>query len=245
MERLEEWIGYAHPDVICLQETKISDKDFPQRAFAELGYEAAHHGDGRWNGVAVVSRVGLRDVSAGFTGDDPSGGECRLVSATCGGVRVMSVYVPNGRSLDSPQYKVKLQWLARLKDEITHTCKPDDDLALCGDFNIAPTDRDVFDAQQLAGATHVSAPERAALRSLCDWGLVDIFRVQHPEPELYSWWDYRGGSFHMHKGMRIDLILLSRSLADRSTFSLVDRQARKGPQPSDHAPVFVDIDAWL
>ena len=238
LPRVEEWIGYAHPDVLCLQETKQADAAFPHAAFAALGYEAAHHGDGRWNGVAILSRVGLADVSAGLGSEDDQG--TRLIAADCGGVRVHSVYVPNGRSLDSEQYPVKLAWLARLRALLGETTAPDRPVAVCGDFNVAPDDRDVWDPSQFEGMTHVSQPERDALAALESWGLVDVFRRLYDEDQLFTWWDYRGGSFHRHHGMRIDLILVSEVLADRTTFGLIDRNARKGEKPSDHTPVFID-----
>lgn len=240
-----EWMEASRPDVLCLQETKQADDAFPESAFAGLGYTAVHHGDGRWNGVAVVSRIGLDDPARGM-GSEEDGQGCRLVAATCGGVRVHSVYVPNGRSLDSEQYGLKLAWLARLRSYLADTCDPADDVAVCGDFNVAPGDADVWDPSQFAGMTHVSEPERAALASVLDWGLVDVFRKEHPEGGLYSWWDYRGGAFHLGHGMRIDLVLLSAGLADRCTSAVIDRDARKkspaGNKPSDHTPVVVDLD---
>lgn len=243
LPRVEAWIAECEPDVVCLQETKLADAAFPALSFQSMGYDAVHHGEGRWNGVAILSRVGLDDPASGFAPDDEIlGGEARIVSATCGGVRVTSVYVPNGRSLDDPQYKHKLDWLARLRVHLSHACDPTADLAVCGDFNIAPTDIDVWDPEAVHGATHVSEPERAALRELVEWGLVDVFRLQHAEPGLYSWWDYRAGNFHKHLGMRIDLVLTSPSLARRARWSLIDRNARKGQQPSDHAPVVIDFE---
>ncbi|MGH9061298.1 MAG: exodeoxyribonuclease III, partial [Acidimicrobiales bacterium] len=228
---------------LCLQETKMADSAFPTMAFAALGYESAHHGNGRWNGVAILSRVGLVDVAAAFSGEASSEvAEARIVSATCGGVRVASVYVPNGRSVGSEHYRDKLAWLARLRDHLEAECDPGGRIAVCGDFNVAPDARDVWDPGHFEGATHVSEPERRALGHLLDWGLVDGFRVRHEEEGLFSWWDYRAGDFHQHRGMRIDLVLLSRPLADRVTFALIDRFARKGRQPSDHAPVLVDVD---
>jgi exodeoxyribonuclease III len=241
LARVEEWIRYAEPDVLCLQETKQADAAFPHGAFAALGYESAHHGDGRWNGVAIVSRVGLADVSTGMgSGDDNQG--TRLIAADCGGVRVLSVYVPNGRSLDSEHYPAKLAWLARLKALLGETTSPDRPVAVCGDFNVAPEDRDVWDPSELEGMTHVSPPEREALADLQSWGLVDSFRRLYDDDDLFSWWDYRGGSFHRHRGMRIDLILVTEVLADHLTYGLIDRQARKGEKPSDHTPVFIDTD---
>jgi exodeoxyribonuclease-3 len=240
LPRVEEWIAYAQPDVLCMQETKQADAAFPHGAFAALGYETAHHGEGRWNGVAIASRVGLEDVSTelGSAEDDSQGS--RLVAADCGGVRVFSVYVPNGRSLDSEQYPAKLAWLARLRTLLDETAAPIRPVAVCGDFNVAPEDRDVWDPSQFEGMTHVSAPERQALANLESWGLVDVFRRLYPEDQLFSWWDYRGGSFHRHRGMRIDLILVTELLAERATYGLIDRNARKGEKPSDHTPVFID-----
>ncbi len=239
LPRVEEWIGYARPDVLCLQETKQADAAFPHGAFATLGYESAHHGDGRWNGVAILSRVGLEGVTTGLgSGDDDAGS--RLIAADCGGVRVLSVYVPNGRSLDSEQYPLKLAWLARLRALLDETATPDRPVAMCGDFNIAPEDRDVWDPSEFVGMTHVSPAERTALAELEAWGLSDAFRLVHPSDQLFSWWDYRGGDFHNHRGMRIDLILVTEVLARNTTSALIDRQARKGQKPSDHAPVFID-----
>ncbi len=242
LPRVEEWLGYARPDVLCLQETKLSDGAFPAMAFAALGYDAAHCGEGRWNGVAILSRVGLHDVVAGFADrSEGESAEARLLWATCGGVRVATVYVPNGRVVGSEHYTAKLEWLDRLRTEVASTCRPDDDLVICGDFNVAPDDRDVWDPTKLHGGTHVSAPERAAVGALVDWGLVDVFRRRYAEGGLYSWWDYRAGDFHQGRGLRIDLVLASQRLADRTSFVLIDRFARKGKLPSDHAPLLCDF----
>ncbi|HEV3367150.1 MAG TPA: exodeoxyribonuclease III [Acidimicrobiales bacterium] len=237
--RIEEWIQYAQPDVLCMQETKLADAAFPHGAFATLGYETAHHGDGRWNGVAIASRVGLSGVSTGMGSLDDAQGP-RLIAADCGGVRVLSVYVPNGRSLDSEHYPAKLAWLARLRAVVEESAAPDRPVAVCGDFNVAPEDRDVWDPSKFEGATHVSQPERDALADLEKWGLVDVFRRLYDEGNLFSWWDYRAGSFHKHQGMRIDLILVTEVLARATTYGLIDRNARKGQKPSDHAPVLID-----
>ncbi|MGH9268359.1 MAG: exodeoxyribonuclease III, partial [Acidimicrobiales bacterium] len=241
--RVEQWLAYAQPDVLCLQETKLADAAFPVMAFQALGYEAAFHGDGRWNGVALLSRVGLDEVVTGFSVDPgPEPAERRLISATCAGARVFSVYVPNGRSVGSEHFLAKLGWLGRLRAHLEATCDPDRPVVVCGDFNVAPTDLDVWDPTRTSGATHVTPEERAALGGLIDWGLVDAFRLCHPGGGLFTWWDYRAGDFHNHRGMRIDLVLASRPLAERVTFALVDRNARKGRLPSDHAPVLVDFD---
>ena len=239
LPRVEEWIAYARPDILCLQETKQADAAFPHGAFATLGYETAHHGDGRWNGVAIVSRVGLSEISAGLGSTDDTQGT-RLIAADCGGVRVISVYVPNGRSLDSEHFTAKLEWLARLRVLLEETGSPDRPLVVCGDFNVAPEDRDVWDPAQFVGATHVSQAERDALAHLQSWGLVDVFRRVYDDGGLFSWWDYRAGAFHKHQGMRIDLILATEVLASRTTYGLIDRNARKGEKPSDHTPVFID-----
>ena len=240
LPRVEEWLAYAQPDVLCMQETKLADAAFPALAFEALGYQSAHHGSGRWNGVAILSRVGIGDVVDGFChGLDPDP-DTRLISATCGGVRVSSVYVPNGRSVGSDHYVYKLSWLDRLRRHLEATTEPDAPVAVCGDFNVAPEDRDVWDAAAFVGSTHVSAPEREALAHLEDWGLVDAFRLVHQEEELYTYWDYRAGDFHQHRGMRIDLVLVSRPLAEKVAFGVIDRNARKGKLPSDHAPLLID-----
>ncbi|MGQ0745154.1 MAG: exodeoxyribonuclease III [Acidimicrobiales bacterium] len=241
MERVEEWLAYAQPDVLCLQETKLADSAFPAMAFAALGYESFHWGQGQWNGVAILSRVGIDDVVIGFGPNRRPEDEARLLWASCAGVRVASVYVPNGRLLGSEHYEEKLRWFQRLRDQLA-TWEPADPLTICGDYNVAPEDRDVWDVSRLHGATHVSPAEREAVGQLINWGLVDAFRKCHPEAGLYSWWDYRAGDFHQHRGLRIDLILATEALANRASFALIDRTARKGKAPSDHAPVLVDFE---
>ena len=241
-ERVEEWLAECQPDVVCLQETKLADTAFPSLAFSALGYDSAHHGEGRWNGVAILSRVGLDDVVPGFADDEGADPEARLLTATCGGVRVLSAYVPNGRALDQEHYQYKLRWLDRLLRHLDLVGSPDEPMAVCGDFNIAPADVDVHDPAAFVDATHVSQPERDALGRLLDWGLRDVFRDRYPDTErLYSWWDYRAGSFHKGLGMRIDLVLATASVQERVEWALIDRNARKGKQPSDHAPVVVQL----
>jgi exodeoxyribonuclease-3 len=241
LPRVEEWLAYAGPDVLCMQETKVTDAGFPAMAFSALGYESVYHGGaGRWNGVAILSRVGIEDVVAGFD-DDPEA-ENRSIAATCDGVRVCSVYVPNGREVGTEHYEAKLAWLEQLAAYLRSTCDPSGRVAVCGDFNVALEDRDVYDPKKYIGATHVSPAERAAVRKIMDWGLEDVFRLCRPEDELFTWWDYRAGDFHQHRGMRIDLILATRSLAERAAMAVIDRNARKGKLPSDHAPLFVDFD---
>ncbi len=242
--RVEEWLDLRDPDILVMQETKLADSAFPTMAFSAKGYESVHHGNGRWNGVAILSRVGLSDARAGFI-DDVEGSidECRIVSAQCGPIRVFSVYVPNGRSLDSEHYEFKLHWLARLAHELRETCDPKDNIAICGDFNIAPSDNDVYDITQFAGQTHVSAAERAALAEVLNFGLSDAFRLIHPEGVgPFSWWDYRAGHFHKGFGMRIDHAFVSASVRAAVKDAWIDRDARKGKLPSDHAPVVIDVE---
>jgi len=243
-ERVEEWVAYAHPDVLCLQETKLSDDAFPQLGFSALGYDSVHNGQGQWNGVAILSRVGIADATNGFDDAhvDPYEGDARVLAATCDGVRVVSVYVPNGREVPSEFYDRKLVWLDTLRDWLAATQSPDDDLVVLGDFNVAPEDRDLWSPKAFKGATHVTPPERERVANLCEWGMVDVFRSLYDDNDLFSYWDYRRGDFHEHRGMRIDLTLATKPLAARARWSTVDRNARKGKQPSDHAPVITDFD---
>lgn len=241
LPRVEAWLAEAQPDVLCMQETKLADDAFPALTFGALGYEAVHHGQGQWNGVAILSRVGLDDPLAGFGDGGEPDRDARIVSATCGGVRVSSVYVPNGRSLEDPHYQYKLSWLERLRAHVATGSTPADNVIVAGDFNIAPDDRDVYDPAKFVGATHVSEPERKALQAIEEWGMVDVFRQHHSADRVYSWWDYRAGDFHQGRGLRIDLVLATSSVAQRSRFCIIDRNARKGQQPSDHAPVVVDL----
>ncbi len=241
LDRVTEWLEQFSPDIVCLQETKLADKAFPDLTFREMGYDCAHHGQGQWNGVAILSKVGLDDVRAGWDDDGEDDPEARLLWATCGGVRVASAYVPNGRSLDDDHYTYKLRWLERLRATLDDHEDAGSQLAICGDYNIAPDDRDVWSPKAFEGATHTSEPERAALARLEEWGLEDVFRRHHDVGGLFSWWDYRGGDFHQGRGMRIDLVMATRSLAERSAMVVIDRNARKGKQPSDHAPVVVDF----
>ncbi|MGC4094603.1 MAG: exodeoxyribonuclease III [Polyangiaceae bacterium] len=254
LEKVAWWLARAEPDVLLMQETKLSDGAVPTDEFSRQGYEVAHHGEGRWNGVAIASRIGIRDVVCNFgqplqrgkaadAGDDEPFAEARMISARCGDVRVTSIYAPNGRSLGSPFYKAKLVWFGRLERWLTETQKPSDALVVGGDFNVAPSDADVWDATACHGGTHVSAEERAAFSGLLNWGMVDAYRAQHPELRRYSWWDYRAGAFHKNLGMRIDHMLVTRPLSERLVLTEIDREARKGkPVPSDHAPVVIDLD---
>jgi exodeoxyribonuclease-3 len=243
MPRLLPWLDQRRPDVVCLQETKLVDAAFGEllgAALAERGYEFAVAGEVGWNGVAILSRVGLADVVVGVDGapgfPHP---EARAVAATCGGVRVHSLYVPNGREPDSEHYQYKLAWLAALRDVVKGGPLA---AMLCGDMNIAPTDADVFDPAAYVGQTHVTPPERAALGELQALGLHDVVRERWPSERVFTYWDYRAGMFHQDLGMRIDLVLATAPVAGRVAAAWVDRHARKGTGPSDHAPVIVDLD---
>ena len=243
LPRLLPWLDERNPDVVCLQETKLTDDallDLLGDELANRGYEVAVHGEASWNGVAIFSRVGLEDVVAGLAGapgfPHP---EARALSATCGGIRVHSVYVPNGREPDSEHYEYKLAWLAALRDVVATGPEA---AVVCGDVNIAPADEDVFDPEAYAGQTHVTSPERAALAELQALGLRDVVRDRWPDERVFTYWDYRAGMFHRDLGMRIDLILAAAPVAARVRAAWVDRLARKGKGPSDHAPVIVDLD---
>jgi exodeoxyribonuclease-3 len=241
--RLLPWLDERQPDVACLQETKLADDVFLELLGEELterGYEVALHGEATWNGVAILSSVGLDDVVKGLTGapgfPHP---ESRAVSATCDGIRVVSVYVPNGRVPGSEHYEYKLAWLAALREMVAAGPEA---VVVCGDMNIAPTDDDVFDPDAYVGQTHVTRPEREAIAELQSLGLHDIVRDRWPGERVFTYWDYRAGMFHQDLGMRIDLVLAGTPVADRVRAAWVDRHARKGSGPSDHAPVIVDLD---
>jgi len=241
--RLLPWLDQRRPDVVCLQETKLGDAAFTDLLGEELagrGYGVALHGEVQWNGVAILSRVGLDDVVPGLPGGPGfPNPEARALSATCAGIRVHSVYVPNGRAPGSDHYRYKLAWLAALRERVATGPA---DAIVCGDMNIAPTDADVFDPGAFVGQTHVTPPERAALAELQTLGLRDVVRDRWPGERVFTYWDYRAGMFHRDLGMRIDLVLASASVAGRVRAAWVDRQARKGSGPSDHAPVIVDLD---
>jgi exodeoxyribonuclease-3 len=243
LPRLLPWLDERQPDVVCLQETKLADDKLAELLGSELeqrGYAVAAHGEAAWNGVAILSRVGLDDVATGLPGAPGfPHQEARAVAATCGGVRVLSVYVPNGREPDSEHYRYKLAWLASLREAVA---KGPEATVVCGDMNIAPTDEDVFDPDAYVGQTHVTAPEREALAALQGLGLRDVVRDRWPDRRVFTYWDYRAGMFHQDCGMRIDLVLASTTVADRVRAAWVDRQARKGKGPSDHAPVIIDLD---
>jgi exodeoxyribonuclease-3 len=254
LEKVQWWLERARPDVLLIQETKLGDAHAPVAEFGAAGYQLAHHGEGRWNGVAIASRVGIADVVPNFgeplrppltfdVGDDEPLAEARMIAATCGGVRVVSVYAPNGRAVGSTFYEAKLAWYERLARWLEESANPAEPLVIGGDFNVAPTDADVWNPAACHGGTHVSEREREAFLELVRWGLVDAYRLHHPEPGRYTWWDYRAGDFHKNFGMRIDHLVTTRVVADRTVWAEIDREARKGkPIPSDHAPLVIDLD---
>jgi exodeoxyribonuclease-3 len=254
LDKVTWWIERARPDVLLMQETKLADDDVPAGVFRDLGYGLAHHGEGRWNGVAIASRCGLSGVVTNFgeplrpartpdVGDDEPLAEARMISAVCGDVRVVCVYAPNGRVVGSPFFEAKLAWFDRLSRWLATEADPQAPLVLGGDLNVAPEDADVWDPRACHGGTHVSRRERDAVARLSAWGLVDAYRQQHKEGGRYTWWDYRAGAFHKNFGMRIDHLLVTAPLAARTVAAEIDREARKGkPIPSDHAPLVVDLD---
>ncbi|MGW5309171.1 exodeoxyribonuclease III [Nocardia thailandica] len=255
IDRVAAFLDRHDIDVLAMQETKCRDDQFPFERFDELGYEVAHVGVNQWNGVAIASRVGLAEVEAAFPGqpgfDKDAGAsllsspvvESRAIGATCGGVRVWSLYVPNGRALDDPHYTYKLAWLAALRDEARRWLAedPSSPIALVGDWNIAPTDDDVWSPEFFRGKTHTSEPERAAFQALLDTGFADVMRPFAPGPGVYTYWDYTQLRFPRKEGMRIDFILGSPALAAAVTDTTVDRDERKGKGASDHAPVITEF----
>jgi len=254
LEKVRWWLDRAKPDVLLIQETKLADADAPTRTFRDAGYALAHHGEGRWNGVAIASRCGIDRVVTNFgeplrkpatpdvTDDEPLS-EARMIAAVCGGIRVFSLYAPNGREVGSPFYQAKLLWFDRLARWLAEAVDPQDPLVLGGDFNVAPEDRDVWDPRACHGGTHVSPAERQAFARVCQWGLTDAYRLHHPEAGRYTWWDYRAGNFHKNFGMRIDHLLVTMPIRARTVWAEIDREARKGkPIPSDHAPLSIDLD---
>jgi exodeoxyribonuclease-3 len=247
-DRLLAWLESAQPDVLCLQELKVAADQFPVAEVEAAGYAVAAHGDGRWNGVAILSRVGLDDVTRDLPGQPAFDGsvEPRAVGATCGGVRIWSVYVPNGRTVDDPHYAYKLEWLSTLRDTAVAELAGGAPWVVLGDFNVAPTDADVWDITKFDGSTHVTAPERAALDDLRAAGLVEVLPRALKYDTPYTYWDYRQLAFPKNTGMRIDLVFASPDLHAAVTDAYVDRDARKPgtkgtTPPSDHAPVVVDI----
>ncbi len=241
LERLLPWLESARPDILCLQETKVVDEHFPAAELEAIGYQCAVHGQRTYNGVAILARSEIADVSRGFD-DGVDDAQARLIAATVAGVRVISAYVPNGSEVGSEKYAFKLEWLDRLERYLEQHVRTDESVALCGDYNIARDERDVKEADTWRGSVLFNEEMSARLTRLLDWGLVDTVRQHHPEGGVYSWWDYRRLGFPRNDGLRIDHILATRTLSDRCTDAYVDRDERKGKKPSDHAPVVAEFD---
>lgn len=242
LPRVIDWLETMTPDVLCIQETKLAEDAFPAEEFANLGYESVHHGQGQWNGVAILSKVGIEDPLSGFADGGGPDDDARIIWATCGGIRIASSYIPNGREVGHDHYKYKLAWLGRLRAHLEKNHTPADDVMVVGDFNVAPEDKDIWDSKAFTGATHVSTPEREAYEHILQWGLSDVFRNRYPdEAGLYTFWEYMAGRFHKREGMRIDFILATQPLTSQCELILMDRNARKGEKPSDHAPLLADF----
>ena len=238
-DRLFAWLETTRPDVVCLQETKCPDEQFPALALQSVGYRSAYHGEKSYNGVAILSNTEPRDVRASLC-DEVVDPQARVIAATIANMRVFSIYAPNGQAVGSPAYDYKLNWYARLRDCIAKEKSPD--VIVCGDFNVAPEDRDTYDPELRRGAIMCSDGERAALQQLCEIGLRDTLRLHHQGGGLFSWWDYRMLSFPKNRGLRIDALLASEALAKKCTGAGIDREMRKGKEPSDHAPVWAEFD---
>ena len=247
IDRVEAFLARHDVDVLALQETKARDDQWPTMGLQAMGYEIATFGLNQWNGVAIVSRVGLEDVTPGFAAMPPYGDppveEARALAATCGGVRLWSLYVPNGRKIGDPHYDYKLAWLEALRAEATAWSRahPSVPVALSGDWNIAPHDEDVWDMRVFATSTHVTEPERAAFRAFVEDGFTDVVRPFDPGPDAFTYWDYYRQRFERNKGMRIDFVLGSAALSERVVDAFVDREERAGKGASDHAPVVVTL----
>ncbi|MBI4469683.1 MAG: exodeoxyribonuclease III [Acidobacteria bacterium] len=241
LPRLLAWLDRRQPDIVCLQETKVVDADFPTRELETLGYRSLVNGQKTYNGVAILSRGEASDCYLDFR-DGTGAADRRLCSAMIAGIRIVNVYVPNGSEVGSEKYAYKLAWYSRLRTFLDTCFDPGSDVLVCGDFNVAPEDRDVWDPEQWRGQILFSEPEKEALAGVTAWGLQDAFRLHHPEGGLYTWWDYRAGAFHRGMGLRIDHILVSPSLARRCVDVMIDGDERKGEKPSDHAPVIATIE---
>jgi exodeoxyribonuclease-3 len=240
VELVLDWLRRAEPDVLCMQETKVVDDDFPTDELQRLGYAVAMAGQRTYNGVAIASRLPMREISVGLYDDGP-GADRRLISASVSSTRILCAYVPNGRSVDSPAFGEKIDWLRRLRHTLDRGPGPETNVIVCGDFNIAPDERDLFDPEERRGQLHFHPDEHAALKEVLDFGLVDAYRHHHHQGGQYSWWDYRGGAFRRNAGMRLDFVLITRSLAERCRAAYMDVDERRRPKPSDHIPVVVEF----
>jgi exodeoxyribonuclease-3 len=240
LELVTAWLARHEPGVLCMQETKVEDAAFPTLALQQLGYHVVHAGQRTYNGVAIASRSPLTDVKIGLLGAQPDDDK-RVIAATVNDTRVVCVYAPNGKAVDSPAFDAKIKWFHALRELLEATQLPPGGVVVCGDFNIAPEDRDVFDPELMRGQLHFTPAEHAALQQLCDFGLVDLFRLHNPAPKQYSWWDYRAGAFRRNQGLRIDYLLGSEQVAARCREVIIDKEERKRERPSDHCPVIAEL----
>lgn len=240
LDHVERWLRQAHPDILCLQETKVEDSSFPTDTFSRQGYETVLSGERSYNGVAILARHPIDDVTIGLADHSPEDGQ-RLIAANVRGVRVVSAYVPNGKNLESPMYQRKLEWLSRLKSTLERTCTPGSPLVVCGDFNIAREELDVFDVERMKGQLHFTDEEHRALDELLAYGLYDAFRRKNRETKAFSWWDYRMGAFRRNRGLRIDYVFVNQPILQVLENALIDTEPRAWEKPSDHAPVLIDF----
>jgi exodeoxyribonuclease III len=241
LPHIQEFLSNYEPDILCMQETKVVDQKFPRDAFTDRGYEIEIYGEKSYNGVAIASKQSMSSIVKGFR-EEIAAGSKRLIAATIGDVKVINLYIPNGQAVGSEKYHYKLEWLCALKKHIEENYTPDDQLVICGDFNIAPEDRDVYRPDEWNGSIMASDQERRHLEEIKQWGFVDVFRQHHDEPGLFTWWDYQGGAFRRNMGFRIDHIWSTTSLAEQCTAVMIAREMRKLEKPSDHAPVLAEFD---
>jgi len=240
MPQLLDWLDRAKPDIVCLQETKTIDENFPSAALKDVGYDSAFMGQKSYNGVAILSKHPIEDVQKNFLDDDDEAPK-RLIAATVNGIRIVNTYIPNGTELWTDKFTFKLDWLQRLRRLFDETCDSNKDVLLCGDFNVAMDELDVWSAAAMQGKLHFSKPERAAMHNVKQWGFVDLFRKINGDVQQFSWWDYRAGSWQKNQGLRIDHIWTSQSLADKCTGCWIDKSTRELTLPSDHAPVVAEF----
>lgn len=240
LQQVLDWLQESRVDVLCLQEIKCVDEKFPAQVLREANYFSVFYGQPSYNGVAILSLTEPHSVQCGFEGD-PDAAQKRFIAATINGVRVINTYFPNGQALDSPKFEYKMTWMKKLREHLDASCDPNNSLVLCGDYNIAPEDRDVHDPKVWEGQIHCSPPERAALQVIKDWGFVDTFRQHQAETGFYSWWNYRAGAFPRNMGLRIDHVWATKQLADKCAAAWIDKIPRTWERPSDHAPVVAEF----
>ena len=241
LRHVEDFLDNYSPDVLCMQETKVVDEKFPRELFTERGYEVEIYGEKTYNGVAIASKEQVANVVRGFKVEIAAGSR-RLISGTVGDINVLNVYIPNGQSVGSEKYHYKLEWMCALEKHIKENYSPDDQLVICGDFNIAPEDRDVYRPEEYGDRIMCSFEEREQLKKIESWGFIDVFRRHHEEAGLFSWWDYQAGAFRRNHGFRIDHVWATEPLAEKCSAVMIAREMREKERPSDHAPVLAEFD---